>query len=451
MINLKKLTLAMLCIAGYTNLQAQSYVGFDVDNYAGVHGLISNPSNVVDSRLKTDVNLFSASAFGGSDYFGISLSDAVNSDEGFDFDTSAEKYPTNANNFFLNVDILGPSFMFNLTPKNSIGFVSRVRAFMNINNINGELYETVADDFENTDAFDFDLQNLSGTIHAWAEVGLVYGRVLVDNEKSFLKGGVTLKYLQGAGSLFLSSPGLKGRYDSNVEKDLTTSGNLNYGTTQDFDNDDISLDNLGSGFGADIGFTYEFRGNDYTDQDFETLKDKNKYKLKIGASITDIGSISYDETTVSTYDLGTADAPKSVDTDNADNDTEQFLKDKYDATDKVIDQEIKLPTALHLLVDYHIKSKLYVSLQGNFSLIDSSKANANTIINAVTVAPRLETKWFSVYSPISMRKYDEFAWGAGLRLGPLMVGSGSVLSNLVSGSTAKSTDVFVGLKIPIYQ
>lgn len=444
MTNLKKLGLAALCVAGYTNLQAQSYVGFDVDNYAGVHGLISNPSNVVDSRLKTDINLFSASAFGGSDYFGISLSDAVNSEEGFDFDTSSEKYPTNANNFFLNVDVLGPSFMFNLTPKSSIGLVSRVRAFMNINNINGELYETIADDFDEDDTFDFDLQNLSGTIHAWAEVGLVYGRILVDNEKSFLKGGVTLKYLQGAGSLFLSSPGLVGSYNGETEM-LTTSGNLNYGTTQDFDNDDISLDNLGSGFGADIGFTYEFRNGEK--QDSQTTRHLNKYKLKIGASITDIGTISYDETTVTTYDLGNN---KTVDTNGADEDTQQFLEDNYDATDHVVTQDVKLPTALRLLVDYNIKSKLYVSLQGNFSLIDSSEANANTIINAITVAPRLETKWISVYSPISMRQYDEFAWGAGLRLGPLMVGSGSVLSNLIS-ENSKTTDIYVGLKIPLYQ
>lgn len=445
MTNLKKLGLAVLCIAGYANLQAQSYVGFGADNYAGVHGLISNPSNVVDSRLKTDINLFSASAFGGSDYFGINLSDVVNSEEGFDFDTSSEKYPTNANNFFLNVDALGPSFMFNLTPKSSIGLVTRVRAFMNINNINGELYETVADDFEDDDTFDFDLQNLSGTIHAWAEVGLVYGRILVDNEKSFLKGGVTLKYLQGAGSLFLSSPGLTGTYRG-ADDELDTTGSLIYGTTQGFDNDDISLDNLGSGFGADIGFTYEFRNGEK--QDSETTRHSNKYKLKIGASITDIGSISYDETTVTTYDMNKT----GVKTDNADEDTEQFLKDNYgDPAGVSLSQDIKLPTALHLLVDYHIKSKYYVSLQGNFSLIDSNEANANTIINAVTVAPRIETKWFSLYSPVSMRKYDEFAWGAGLRLGPLMVGSGSVLSNLVSGSTAKSTDVYVGLKIPLYQ
>jgi len=42
------------------------------------------------------------------------------------------------------------------------------------------------------------------------------------------------------------------------------------------------------------------------------------------------------------------------------------------------------------------------------------------------------------------------SWGAGLRFGPLMLGSGSVLTNLLS-DTSKTTDVFVGLKVPIYR
>jgi hypothetical protein len=49
-----------------------------------------------------------------------------------------------------------------------------------------------------------------------------------------------------------------------------------------------------------------------------------------------------------------------------------------------------------------------------------------------------------------MRQYDGLAMGAGLRLGPLMVGSGSVISNVL-GDSAKTTDVYVGLKIPIYK
>ncbi|XMO85500.1 DUF5723 family protein [Algibacter sp. AS12] len=438
-LNLNLLVLLILTIPNL--VKAQSYVGHSVDNYSGVHGLISNPSNVVDSRVKTDVNLFSASVFGGSDYFGINVGDVIKSDGGFDFEADAEKFPSNANNFFLNADILGPSFMFNLTPKSSIGMVSRVRAFFNINNISGELYENLADNFDTDEDFIFDSQNLTGTIHAWAEVGLVYGRVFMDKEQNFLKGGVTLKYLQGAGGVFINSPSFTGNYNANDET-LTTTGSLQYGISQDFDNDDIEFNNLTSGFGADVGFTYEFRPS--VDLDSVSRKD-NKYKLKIGLSITDIGSIDYKESVVTTYDLNaTADAS------DYDEDTEDFLDNNYTSTEETIAQKINLPTAFHFLADYNINNKLYVSLQTNLSLVKKNTASGNNIINSVTIAPRLETKWFSIYSPVSFRQYGDFAWGGGIRLGPLMVGSGSILSNLLSDTT-KTTDVYLGLKIPIYQ
>tara|TARA_R110002050_G_scaffold300018_1_gene467345 strand:- start:21063 stop:22406 length:1344 start_codon:yes stop_codon:yes gene_type:complete len=429
-------------------VKAQSYIGYSVDNYSGVHSLISNPSNVVDSRLKVDINLFSASLFGGSDYFGINVSDILKSDGGFDFEDDAEKFPSNTNDFFLNVDVLGPSFMFNLSPKSSIGVVSRVRAFFNINNISGELYENIADDFDTGEDFNFNSENLTGTIHAWAEVGLVYGRVFVNKKHNFLKGGVTLKYLQGAGSLFLNSPNFTGQYNA-ANETLTTTGVLNYGISQDFDNDDINFKNLASGFGTDIGFTYEYRPNINLDS---VSKKQNKYKLKVGASITDIGAINYKESVVTTYDLNaTVDASSFDDND----DTQEFLDNNYTNTENTIAQEIKLPTAFHLLIDYHLKNKIYISLQSNLSLIKSNTPNSNSIINTVVLAPRIETKWFSLYSPISMRQYGEFAWGTGLRLntvigGTIMVGSGSILSNLLS-NTSKTTDVYLGFKIPIYQ
>lgn len=423
------------------HIEAQNYVGVTVDNYAGIHSLTSNPSNVVDSRFKADINLISISAFGGSDYFGINVNDIIKSDGGFDFETDAKKFPSDANNFFANADILGPSFMFNLSPKSSIAIVSRVRAFFNINNISGELYENISDNFDTGNDFDFNSEDLSGTAHVWAEAGLVYGRILVDKKQNFLKGGITLKYLQGAGGVFINSPNFTGQYDATNET-LTTTGELKYGISQDFDNNDIDFKNLTAGFGADIGFTYEYRPN--IDRDSVTRK-HNKYKLKIGASITDIGSINYKESTVTTYDLNaTADAS------NFDDDTEDFLDNNYTNTEETLAQEIMLPTAFHFLADYRIKNKLYISLQTHLSLIKKNAPNSNSIINSVTLAPRLETKSFSLYSPVSFRQHGDFAWGAGLRFSGLMIGSGSILSNLLSNTT-KTTDIYIGLKIPLYQ
>ncbi|MBN4084756.1 hypothetical protein JYT89_00275 [Flavobacteriaceae bacterium AH-315-B10] len=196
--------LIMSCFLNKT-LSAQSYIGPALDNYAGVYGIVVNPASVVDSPFKADINLVSASAFAGSDYFGIDLNSVISSDGGFDFEDVADKFPEDDNNFFFNADVLGPSFMFNLNEKSSIGITTRVRAYLNINNINGELYESLADDgFDEAEDYDFNMKDFKGTIHAWAEIGLTYGRILVKDEKRLLKGGITLKYLQGAGAAFFN-------------------------------------------------------------------------------------------------------------------------------------------------------------------------------------------------------------------------------------------------------
>lgn len=177
---------SLLCLSAIASY-AQSYVGHSIDNYSGIHGVSYNPSSIVGTNLRADINLFSVSIFGGSDYFGIDASDIISSDVGFDFEEDSEKFPSNGNNFFVNADFIGPSFMFNLSKKSSIGIITRVRATLNINDINGELYEALSDDFESDDDIDFDSQNLSGTAHAWAEIGLAYGRILMDKPNHLLK------------------------------------------------------------------------------------------------------------------------------------------------------------------------------------------------------------------------------------------------------------------------
>lgn len=422
-------------------LSAQSYIGHTIDNYAGVHALTYNPAFVVDSRMRADVNLVSASSFLGSDYFGINVSNVLEAEDGFEFDSEVEKNPKDDNKFFLNADVLGPSFMFNLTPKSSIGVITRARAFFNVTNINGELYESLVDGFDMEQSFDFQNQDLAGTAHVWAEIGLVYGRILLDNRNNFLKAGATVKYLQGAGGLYVNSPQLQGTYNANLQT-LSTSGSLSYGSTVDFDNDDIDFENLSSGFGIDLGLVYEWR----PDGSVSLSRKQNKYKLKLGVSVTDLGSINYEESTTTTYLLD-----NFVDANEfEENDVETALEENYLGDETLEDVSIKLPTALNFLADYHMYKKFYLSLQGSLAMSDSSESLSNSIINTVTLSPRLETKWFSFYSPISLRQYDGLAWGAGFRLGTLTVGSGSILTNLIAQET-KTTDIYVGLKVPIYQ
>ena len=434
--------LILMAACGQISVQAQSYIGHAMDNYAGVHSIIYNPANVFDSPYKSDINLVSASSYLGSDYLGLSFSDLISGGE-FEFDIDAKRYPTDTNHFFANIDVLGPSFMVNLGEKQSIGLTTRVRGIFNLNNIDGNLYERISDGFEIGNDFSFDSKNLNITAHVFAEIGVTYGREILNTQDQFLKGGVTLKYLMGAGGLFANSPELSGDFNGTTNF-LNTQGNLAYGTTPGFESDSPEFSDLQSGFGVDLGVVYEYRKRMMDDA--VRGKRVQNYKFKIALAITDIGSINYNNSEITEYDVnGTVNALEFETKD-----FEEVLEDNYTGTTTTGNQKLQLPTALQIMTDYYIGQKWYVGLHTSLSMRKSGTGFANNTINTATLAPRWESKWISVYSPLGLRQYGDFAWGLGFRLGPLTIGSGSILTNLISDNS-KNADVYVGLKVPLYK
>lgn len=437
--------LTTVALFAFVSSVAQSYLGMESDNYSGIHGILSNPANVADSRLQSEINLVSGDALFGTDYFSITLSNALTLSGDFDFEEDLERFPSESNNFLANADIVGPSFMFNVGKKSSIGVVTRVRAMLNANNLNGELFENIVDEFDLETGFNFDMGQINTTTHAWGEIGLVYGRTLMDKEKNFLKGGVTFKYLLGGGVAQGNSTSISGNFDE-TQNLLTSSGNFAYNTSLDTD-EDYSFDNITPGFGMDIGFVYEYRPDFIQfDPESEDYRGLNKYKFKIGFALTDMGSITYEDVETTNYNLNA-----SIDaTAFEDNDFDQVLEDNYTSTTTVEDVTIKLPSTLRINADYSFSKRFFTSINLIQSLNKEAEALANRSVNMFSITPRFESKVFSLYSPISFNDYGSVAMGVGFRLGPLMVGSSTALSNIFS-KNAKLANLYAGLKIPVYQ
>ena len=429
---------------------AQSYIGLNTDNFGGVHGVLSNPANVVDSRTKVDINLASASAYLSNDYASVNLSNIFGDDE-IDFDDEENLSPSSNNSGIINVDVLGPSFMFNINKKNALAITTRVRSFTNINRVPGDLVAFFESANFDQEVFEVNNVNLRATSHIWGELGLTYGRVFLNTGNHFLKAGVSLKYLQGLGYASGTANNLQARFNPN-EVQGSVGGSLEYNVSENFDrnindepfssDDDAELEIVSTGFGFDLGVTYEYR----KDESKYDLKNKNKYLLKLGFSITDIGSLSYDDSSRTLYDFnGISDFDRES--------FEDFDLESNDFTDveskNQVSRKITLPAAMHLNADWNITNRLYLNLNTDFSFISENEADANRIENNYTLTPRFETQFFSLYSPVGIREFSGFNWGAGFRLGPLYAGSGSIISNLIS-EKSKSIDVYAGLKIPIY-
>lgn len=447
--NTMKIRVTIIFVLAVLSLKAQ-YRGYHSDNYNGIHGVLSNPANIVDSRMRTDINLFSINAFLANDYAGVNVSDVFKNFSEFNFEKDAKENPLNDNKFFLNVDALLPSFMFNLSSKSSVAVFSRFRMVANIAKIDGKLFEALQNDFEKnrTSSIDIDGINPKVAAHAWAEIGATYARVFMNQNEHFLKGGFTVKYLLGAGSGYMSGNDVKVKVENNT---METGGKLVgafSGTIAKYMEGgtdilkDLKLESRG--VGADIGFVYEWR----PDYKVFTGRHENKYKLKLGISITDIGKISYKNNDATTYDLNRT--PITIDNYKQAGSFREFLDNNFNKTKSSKSLSGNLPTTLHLLADWKINHYFYLNVNADLALKNSELENMIAIPSSISVTPRIEKKWFGLYSPISYDSYKQLTWGVGMRLGPLLVGSNTLLSNMTS-KNSKEANVYIGLKIPVYR
>lgn len=426
------LSILLLCLVGKMN--AQSFVGGKISEYSGIFGVIENPALARDNAYNLDINLFSVSGFTGNDYVGVNLNDLSQIRDGFNFDTDASRNPNPQNKFFGNVDILGPSALFQLNPKSGLAITTRFRTFFNLYNLDGEVYDLASSVDINSD-FGVRMEELSGTGHAWGEIGLSYARSLINSDKLELTGGVTVKYLLGAGGVFGYSQSLQANYAS-FNKSLATTGSLDYAYTEGFANESFSLSS--SGIGADLGISFKIP---------TPSNSPLPYKMRGGVSITDLGKVSYDNSSYFNYDLNATLNSEEFQNKSLD----EVLADNYPGTEGLRTLDFQLPTALRAFVDVPVTSGLFVSLQTAVSLRESGENPSSNLINTFTVNPRYEKRWFSIYSPLSFRQYqDGVAWGLGFRAGPLLFGSGSILTNLLSDESY-STDVYLGLRVPIFK
>lgn len=453
---MKKKILVLLILTASIHLKAQSYLGYFHDNYAGVQSVLFNPASIADSRFKTDINLFSISGSVQNDLYGVRLFDVYK--DGYDFDREAKMTPSNANNGLANFDIMGPSFMFNIAPKHTIAVFTRARSVSNVRNINGYLIDQVKDGLDESSDFNLNAGNANGSSNTWGELGISYAAVLYQKNQHFLKGGLTAKYLQGGVNGYVRGKDVNVTYVENTVDPsqglLMSSGEITIGASQDFEaNEDYDFDAKSRGFGFDFGLVYEWRP-DYADYDLDNAKpadnnfrDLNKYKLRFGLSVTDIGSIDYKNAKQDTYNVNGVITQQMI--DDADN-LYDFLNEHYTKTSTSKAAKTNLPTALHADVDWNMYRKFYLNLNGDINMVSANKLNSYGIADRVSLTPRYESRWFSYYMPLTWMEYSGMQVGSGIRVGVFFIGSGSVVSNLVS-KESKGADFHLGMKIPVYE
>jgi len=461
-------------LVGARGAAAQGWLGLANSNYAGTNNLYVNPSALADSRHKFYLNMVGADFNFYNTYLQLDLPAPA---RGF-IDGSRElkrEYLTeqlSGGTKFASItgELRLPSLMVSLGPRQGLAFTNRVRAFVQASNVSENLARLaryglgqagqlgLANRLLNDNSF-----NLG--VGAYHEFALSYARTLTANQEHFWKVGGTVKYLVGLGGGYLLNGGTQYQV-YNADSIQLQSRDLSYGfvTNTLYKQPGFRAGMLygsqrpGQGLGLDLGATYEWRpdhdqyqyhmdGQDWTDNS------RNKYRLRVGLALTDLGAISYNNSryvqqaqlaNTRTVQLGHLDTIRIRNTDQLRN-TAQRLVGLRSQDTKFTSY---LPTTLRLTADYRLVNRLFAGLLWTQNVLPASTVGQRSI-SSLALTPRIEFSHAEIAVPLILaNNYRKFQLGAMVRLGPLVVGSDN-LGGLLNLTGTTGADLYFGLNLAL--
>lgn len=476
------------------------------DNYMGINQAILQPASIVDSRFKTDINVagiqseFNNDAIRFKSKYIMDPFSIFNKTNWWKEYTYLDKANSDAKHFYMLQSGLGPSFLISINQKHAVGFTSRIRSVTNADDISDPLFRTIYSSYTDQNFWNywFKDEQIRAVQHIFSDYGLIYATEIMNNGAHYLKGGVTAKLLQGISSAYIQADSLILYFDGsdgNAAYPMSLNSPVIYTGVSDNWGDynaqgeyEFSMNyqfTSKPSAGFDVGFVYEFRPKyknyryDMDGQKDLERRDQNKYLLKIGASVTDVGRLRYkkdynsfdfvaDFTTnyFNDYLNGVTSVPDStywMDVEDASYTFEDYVSFVDSVYRRMITDQgtsvsgtnsekynIKLPTALSLQVDVNIIKGFYVNLM-TYTALNQGFANIGNShsISNYSLTPRYEHKWFTVSVPFSYDQFQKFNIGLGVRAAFVYFGVNNIFSGLISDPYG--LNAYVGIKIPIFQ
>jgi outer membrane protein OmpA-like peptidoglycan-associated protein len=492
------------CTLGLTAF-GQNYLGIPQSNYSGVMGTDLNPASFVDGRFVFDLNLGSFNfdmwtnavtfdtrdmpkwwvksfksddptpgdssglMIGGSNPY----NDWIIPDSTFMTRYITKRYAEDLDSkktfgIYNNVQIDVLNFMFHINPKIAVGAAVKFRSITNIDAIDPKLAVLIENELDYPSLWNqqFNEELLHLNHMTWMEYGLIYSQVLKDDGEHFMKAGGKAKWLSGYTSAYIHTDNFSyNLFDDDTSQYLA--GDFSYGhSTGILDGEEYSgLPKAASkfGLGLDLGFVYEWRPDwkEYKyDMDGETniwRQDKEKYKIRAGASILDIGGMKFAKGGLSQdfnvneqnlFDLHVFDDAGSL--VGVDSIIDSLIQNDPDWNATTDDKAyfMHLPTALSLQFDYHIWKYFYVNATAMLSIQTGKNPHRVRTANQFSVTPSFDHSWFGVHLPLAYNKYSGFRAGVGTRLGPLTLGVTDFRVLFASGKV-RGAGIYAGLRVPV--
>ncbi|MGD0711168.1 MAG: DUF5723 family protein [Bacteroidales bacterium] len=395
---MKKIILISFFIRLAMPIEAQEMQGLVNSNYAGLSGVIMNPSSMADSKLYLDINLITANVFYQTD---------------------------KTDNAFANFRLNGPEFMIN-AGKSAFALIDAARTAISYRETdmsstvgNGEKYKEM---------------HVAGL--AWGEIGLSYAYQFYRAEKSIWSGGLTLKYLSGAGGAYFTNDNTGYTFNSSIPSNLSNSGLSGSGGM-----------GSGHGMGMDIGFTYEKKTRQVSLNTYNKLSQQKfqDYDYKFGISLIDVGFIKFSKNVNgSSFNQSITSSSQTV-IDSSKNDLiTDTSKNSSGSSLSKNSFSMYLPAAVCIQFDYHYYKNWYFN--GTFvkGLNLSDEFVRRPTMLAIT--PRFEKRRFEASLPLSVSDMKYFRVGLALRFWSFTIGTDNLLGSVGVGSNA-GFDLYTSIKI----
>jgi hypothetical protein len=444
-----KKSLLLVLLVSIASYSQDHFSGITTSKRVGILNIGLNPSELANLNNHFEVQLFSTSINASNNKIGFN--DIINGNnlENILFKGSEPV------NFNMDSEIIGPGFAIKLL---NWGFAISSKGYIKGNlidvdpNLGSALSNGVLNSVNNGTVLISSNSNQRMNATTWGEIGFSAAHKIFENKKNKINAGVTFKLLFPGAYANVGLDNFQGRITNNLGNLVLTNAtaNLNIAYSGNLGNDFTNVSDYTSsvfgnlqGVATDIGFDYQLLGSN-----------KN-YKLKVGASIKNIGSMTFkSESNYSTNYSLSIQGNQSLNLNqfqnaNGVNDIETTLLNSgfLNKSPQNTDFNVKLPTTFNLYTDIKIASKFSVTL------FTQQKINSNSINdqimsqNIISITPRVSLGIFEAYLSLAKNEISGTTGGFGFRLGGFFLGSNSILTALTSDT--KQADFYTGFRFGI--
>ncbi|MBC7523940.1 MAG: hypothetical protein H7239_05830 [Flavobacterium sp.] len=434
----------------------EHFSGLNTSSQVGIMTATLNPAELVNMKHKFQINVFSGSINVSNNKIGFSDLTSNKNLESLIF-TGSDPVNLRADaEFYLpSIAMKYKKFAFAIIPKGN--------AKLDVVDVDTHLGDAITNAAANsifgsaTTVNNNYNQRVNGT--TWGEIGFTGAMNIVNNATHKINIGTTLKMLFPGSYANLGLDKFQGTIVTNSitgQAELrNTTANLNIaysgGLTNSFTNfNDYTKSVFGglNGFSGDIGVNYQWKDL----PESNPKKNSNKYKLNVGMSIKNIGSMTFkDDNNSSKNYLLQIQGTQSLNLNQFQNvnslpqiETILLNSGYLIEQNKEKNFKVKLPTTFNLYADVKLIPKFFISGLIQQKINNNSSNDQITAQNIISITPRFDTGFFEVFAPFNNTQISGFSSGIGFRVGGFYLGSGSIITALINDS--KQGDIYTGYR-----